>query len=109
MVKRRKIKKRTVTRKVERPVRRAAKDKEKSFQIAESTEEDDMKLVLKYVKMKCDICCHDETFNTFSDCKRHYRDVHNENGYVLCCNRKFRRIVRVVQHCIWHENPEAFK
>lgn len=103
------MKKKTIVKKSERPARRSVKGKEKVVQIAENTDEYDMKLIMKYVKMKCDICCHDETFGSFSDCKRHYRDVHNENGYVLCCNRKFRRIVRVVQHCIWHENPEAFK
>lgn len=65
-------------------------------------------LLLKYVQLKCDLCS-DRTFRSFSDVHRHYWDEHEQNGYVMCCNRKFRRLARILQHCRWHENPEAFK
>lgn len=65
--------------------------------------------LLKYIEMKCDICCDERVFEAFSDIQNHFLDVHQQNGYVMCCNRKFRRIGRVLQHCTWHENPEAFK
>lgn len=65
-------------------------------------------LLLKYVQMKCDLCTERE-FPSFSDVQRHFWAEHDQNGYVRCCNRKFRRLARILQHCRWHENPEAFK
>lgn len=65
--------------------------------------------LLKYIEMKCDVCCDGNLYETFADIQNHFLDVHQQNGYVMCCNRKFRRIGRVLQHCTWHENPEAFK
>lgn len=65
-------------------------------------------LLLKYVEMKCDLCTQRE-FPSFSDVQRHFWAEHDQNGYVRCCNRKFRRLARILQHCRWHENPEAFK
>lgn len=67
------------------------------------------KRLLQYVQMKCDICSDDHIFDSFADIQSHFMDTHNQNGYVMCCNRKFRRIGRVLQHCTWHDNPEAFK
>lgn len=65
-------------------------------------------LLLKYVQLKCDLCS-DREFRSFPDVQRHFWDEHEQNGYVRCCNRKFRRLARILQHCRWHENPEAFK
>lgn len=65
--------------------------------------------LLGYVDMKCDICIEDLYFESFTDVKMHFGSIHNQNGYIICCNRKFRRIGRLLQHCTWHDNPEAFK
>lgn len=67
------------------------------------------KRLLSYVQMKCDVCSDDRVFDSFSEIQTHFLDIHNQTGYVMCCNRKFRRIGRVLQHCTWHDNPEAFK
>lgn len=72
------------------------------------TSDDRSILLLKYVQLKCDICS-DRKFHSFSDVQRHFWAEHDQNGYVRCCNRKFRRLARILQHCQWHENPEAFK
>lgn len=70
---------------------------------------EDTQKLLRYVQLKCDICSDNRTFESFSDVQVHFSDAHNRAGYVICCNRKFRRIGRVLQHCTWHDNPEAFK
>lgn len=70
---------------------------------------DEDRRLLSYVQMKCDVCSDDRVFESFSDIQTHFLDIHNQNGYIICCNRKFRRIGRVLQHCTWHDNPEAFK
>lgn len=59
--------------------------------------------------MKCDVCCDGKIYESFADIQNHFLDIHQQNGYIICCNRKFRRIGRILQHCIWHENPDAFK
>lgn len=71
--------------------------------------DEDNKRLLSYVQMKCDVCSDDRVFESFSEIQNHFLDTHNQNGYIMCCNRKFRRIGRVLQHCTWHDNPEAFK
>lgn len=70
---------------------------------------EDTQKLLRYVQLKCDICSDNRTFESFSDVQVHFSDTHKRAGYVICCNRKFRRIGRVLQHCTWHDNPEAFK
>lgn len=72
--------------------------------------DEDNKRLLSYVQMKCDVCSDDRVFDSFSEIQTHFMNAHNQsNGYIICCNRKFRRIGRVLQHCTWHDNPEAFK
>lgn len=71
--------------------------------------DEDNKRLLSYVQMKCDVCSDDREFDSFSEIQTHFLESHNQTGYVMCCNRKFRRIGRVLQHCTWHDNPEAFK
>lgn len=71
--------------------------------------DEDNKRLLSYVQMKCDMCADDREFDSFSEIQNHFLDTHKQNGYIMCCNRKFRRIGRVLQHCTWHDNPEAFK
>lgn len=67
--------------------------------------------LLSYVKsvMKCDKCSDDRMYDSFAEIQTHFLDTHQQTGYIICCNRKFRRIGRVLQHCTWHDNPEAFK
>lgn len=67
------------------------------------------KRLLSYVQMKCDVCSDDRAFESFAEIQTHFLDTHQQTGYIICCNRKFRRIGRVLQHCTWHDNPEAFK
>lgn len=106
----RNLKKKIATNKANDTTKRRKKlTKVKDIPINDKSEEENLKLIIKYMRMRCEICRHEENFQSFTNCKNHYRDVHNQNGYVVCCSRKFRRIGRVIQHCMWHENPEAFK
>lgn len=67
------------------------------------------KRIERYFIMKCDICANDLTFNSFNEVMQHYQDMHKIKGYITCCNQRFRRLGRVLQHCTWHETPDAFK
>lgn len=54
----------------------------------------DNERLLNFVQMKCDVCSDDRVFDSFSEIQNHFLDIHNQNGYIMCCNRKFRRIGR---------------
>ncbi|XP_055301985.1 transcription factor grauzone-like [Sitodiplosis mosellana] len=84
------------------------RSKKISVTTAVSLDEDNKRL-LSYVQMKCDVCSDDRVFDSFAEIQNHFLDIHNQNGYIMCCNRKFRRIGRLQQHAMWHDNPEAFK
>lgn len=58
--------------------------------------------------MKCDQC--DESFNTFDDARRHYKEYHSEaNGWIKCCGKKLRSSLLIRDHIKKHLNPEQFK
>lgn len=64
-------------------------------------------LVRRHFKMCCDIC--DVPYDTFVDAKKHHLDVHKQKGYLMCCEKKFSKLYSVLQHCKWHDNPQAFQ
>lgn len=72
-------------------------------------EDENAKRMAHYFILKCEVCAHDAYFNNFEEIQLHYREQHKTKGYLTCCNKKFRRMGRILQHCTWHENPEAFK
>lgn len=52
--------------------------------------------IRNYCGMKCELCS--EQFETFADTKAHYRKVHKQPGYIICCDKKiFKRFI-IVQH-----------
>lgn len=57
--------------------------------------------------MECDLC--PTPFSTYRDVKKHYRSVHKINGYLKCCDKKFTKQYRALNHCAWHRDPNAFK
>lgn len=59
-----------------------------------------------YFNMKCDICGID--MNTFRMAKRHYRIEHQQDGYIICCDKKFFQRHRAIDHTLQHMNPDNF-
>ncbi|KAG4078967.1 hypothetical protein HA402_010919 [Bradysia odoriphaga] len=57
--------------------------------------------------MQCDLCA--EPYALFRDAQLHHLKAHNQAGYLYCCDRKFFKMYKAVQHCIWHDDPESFK
>lgn len=47
---------------------------------------------------------------TFVAVKLHYRQVHLiKRGFVSCCDKKFFRRGRILEHIAWHGNPNSFR
>lgn len=59
--------------------------------------------------MYCDLCTDSQLFESLADAQKHYKDVHNQRGYIKCCNRKFNAIKLINDHLVYHENPDQFK
>lgn len=63
-------------------------------------------LIRSWCNMQCTQCT--KTFYVFPEVKVHYRNEHQSNGFVVCCNRKFFRRVRILEHISRHINPSVF-
>ncbi|KAG4067427.1 hypothetical protein HA402_009664 [Bradysia odoriphaga] len=65
--------------------------------------------IREWFTMKCDICDEDE-FDTWYGVKRHYRNVHQTIGYLKCCDQKFHRRCKLLDHIRQHiVTPESSK
>lgn len=67
-------------------------------------------MIPSYFDMNCDIDECSTVFTSYDDARDHYLDVHRiENGYIKCCNTKFRGLINVKSHIAWHSNPDTYK
>ncbi|XP_037047667.1 zinc finger protein 93-like [Bradysia coprophila] len=65
--------------------------------------------IREWFSMKCDICDEDE-FDTWYGVKCHYRNVHQTIGYLKCCDQKFHRRCKLLDHIRQHIiTPESSK
>jgi hypothetical protein len=90
-----------------------AKHREIYEKCKKSTEwgEGQEKNIFEYCKMECFMCDEEIRFEKWRDMKRHYRSAHQMEGYVMCscCNRKFVKRSKILDHVVRKQNPELFK
>lgn len=68
--------------------------------------------IQQFVQLSCDLCANSNKhyYRKFKDLIEHYRFEHgSQRGYAVCCEKKFYRKDRLVNHITNHVNPEAFK
>lgn len=65
--------------------------------------------IKEFVNLHCDICKTSSQFNSFKELQEHFNSVHNQRGYVECCDKKFYRKDRLMNHITNHIYPDAFK
>ncbi|XP_001361867.2 transcription factor grauzone [Drosophila pseudoobscura] len=63
--------------------------------------------IRQHFKMQCHVCS--APMEGFSEMLVHVREKHNQRGYAVCCNRKFRKRGVLVDHLRRHEDPDLFK
>ncbi|XP_034671681.1 transcription factor grauzone [Drosophila subobscura] len=59
-------------------------------------------------------CCQcgggdDSQFHNFAELKRHYRNEHQTAGYVMCCQRRYKKRALYVDHLRMHNDPDYFR
>lgn len=65
--------------------------------------------IKEFVNLICDICKSSTQFNSFKELQEHFNSEHNQRGYVECCDKKFYRKDRLMNHITNHIYPDAFK
>ncbi|XP_037037052.1 transcription factor grauzone-like isoform X1 [Bradysia coprophila] len=58
--------------------------------------------------MKCDVCSDIVNFETLLEVRQHYRKVHKSRGYLICCDKKFYRRIKMMNHVRWHTNSDTY-
>ncbi|KFB47502.1 AGAP011485-PA-like protein [Anopheles sinensis] len=65
------------------------------------------KCIGMFYELECEVC--KEKSGTMEELFAHYRNVHNIEGYVMCCGRKIAKRVLMAMHMARHLEPEAFE
>lgn len=65
------------------------------------------KKITAHFMMECDLCRI--KFTSYGNVKSHYRILHEVEGYLKCCEKKFFRPNSLIEHIEWHKTPEDFK
>lgn len=64
--------------------------------------------IKQFFDMKCTLCT--QTFQDCTDIRVHYRDKHDQQGYLLCCGSKIMAQPSwLLQHIKLHVNPLDFR
>lgn len=79
----------------------------KKSRIDESELELQDQQIRDFFKMRCEIC--NLCFHTMREAQQHYRNSHNQVGYLVCCEKKFFRRWKALDHMRLHINPNALQ
>lgn len=63
--------------------------------------------IMEYFSLACKKCDYESV--TLPQLLAHTKRAHGEEGFVECCDRKFSRRFKVLEHIEWHTNPDDFK
>lgn len=61
-----------------------------------------------FFDMQCEICKVE--LSSLQHAKLHYLEEHSiPDGYLICCDMKFRELKNINDHLLFHSNPNIFK
>lgn len=64
----------------------------------------------RFYNLQCDLCKESPVrFKVLPELYQHYKTLHKQEGYVLCCQSKFTRYPAIIMHLARHLQPDAFK
>lgn len=67
----------------------------------------DDSFITESVNMNCDVC--DKELKSFEDALKHYKEIHNQEGYLTCCSRKFKKRHVLIDHIEHHKGKHKCK
>lgn len=62
--------------------------------------------VLQHFTLMCDICS--EAVSSFKHLRGHFREVHDQEAYVRCCDKKIYKSWVIIEHYQLHIDPHSF-
>ncbi|XP_052850559.1 transcription factor grauzone [Drosophila gunungcola] len=60
-------------------------------------------------RLECCMCGGEDQFQNFAEMKRHFRNQHQSAGYVVCCQRRYKKRALYVDHLRMHNDPDYFR
>ncbi|XP_065085391.1 transcription factor grauzone-like [Ochlerotatus camptorhynchus] len=67
----------------------------------------DEEFIAQNINLECDTCL--QKHDTFQELQKHSMDEHEKRAFVRCCDRKFTRKPRLIDHIQFHLNPMQFR
>ncbi|XP_062533801.1 transcription factor grauzone-like, partial [Armigeres subalbatus] len=67
----------------------------------------DEEFIVANISLECHVCS--EKHSTYQAFLRHSQSAHGEHAAVFCCGHKFTRKPRLIDHILYHQNPERFR
>ncbi|XP_059616003.1 zinc finger protein 510-like [Phlebotomus argentipes] len=69
--------------------------------------DEDFRRAEAFYALSCTYCL--VAFERLKELRAHYREMHQQEGFVLCCGKKLFRLTYMLDHMEYHSNQEAFK
>ncbi|XP_073831211.1 uncharacterized protein isoform X1 [Musca autumnalis] len=64
-------------------------------------------IIATSMELKCDIC--QVQVNTWRELRQHFLLAHTRTPYIKCCDTVYEKQRPLVEHLLWHKNPDSFK
>ncbi|XP_011294475.1 transcription factor grauzone [Musca domestica] len=64
-------------------------------------------IIATSIELKCDIC--QVKVNTWRELRQHFLLAHTRTPYIKCCDTVYEKQRPLVEHLLWHKNPDSFK
>lgn len=94
-----------------KPKRKSSKPKVQKEKIVDPETEEQILVenekIKQFCKMECDLCA--EKFITMDNVREHYRTIHKQRWYLMCCNFKFKTRALILRHIKRHTIPDTHK
>ncbi|XP_055595135.1 zinc finger protein 557-like [Uranotaenia lowii] len=63
--------------------------------------------ILSFCNLNCHVCSY--KFSKFGSMLQHCKNIHNQQGYAVCCRQRFEKLRQLRIHILLHINPDALK
>lgn len=91
------------------PTKHVTKALQRTLEDRKYSNESLAELIAKYVTAKCDKCPCVQAFTTFEDANEHHKTIHDQPGYLICCDKRLSSRQQLKQHLSWHQDQSKFK